>query len=82
MSGRRKKAYSVEFKLSVVSKAETSSIRAVAREAGVDEKWVREWKGQKMELEEMMQKQARWYARSENVFEEVAEKCISRSRKS
>ena len=28
MSGRRKKAYSVEFKLSVVSKTETSSIRA------------------------------------------------------
>ena len=59
MSGRRKKAYSVEFKLSVVSKTETSSIRAVAREAGVDEKRVREWKGQEMELEEMMQKQGK-----------------------
>ena len=73
----------MEFKLSVVSKTETSSIRAVAREAGVDEKRVREWKGQEMELEETMQKRkARWYARSENVFEEVAEKCISRSRRS
>ena len=59
MSGRRKKAYSVAFKLSVVSKTETSSIRAVAREAGVDEKRVREWKGQEMELEEMMQKQGK-----------------------
>ena len=59
MSGRRKKAYSVEFKLSVISKTETSSIRAVAREAGVDEKRVREWKGQEMELEEMMQKQGK-----------------------
>ena len=59
MFGRRKKAYSVEFKLSVVSKTETSSIRAVAREAGVDEKRVREWKGQEMELEEMMQKQGK-----------------------
>eukprot|EP00731_Ephydatia_muelleri_P001362 Em0001g1362a len=59
MSGRRKKAYSVEFKLSVVSKTETSSIRAVAREAGVDEKRVHEWKGQEMELEEMMQKQGK-----------------------
>ena len=47
MSGRRKKAYSVTFKLSVVSKTETCSIRAVAREAGVDEKRVR-----KCELEE------------------------------
>ena len=39
----------MEFKLSVVSKTETSSIRAVAREAGVDEKRVREWKGQEMD---------------------------------
>ena len=59
MSGRRKKAYSVAFKLSVVSKTETSSIRAVAREAGVDEKRVREWKGQEMEFKEMMQKQGK-----------------------
>ena len=42
-----------------VSKTGTSSIRAVAREAGVDEKRVREWKGQEMELEEMMQKQGK-----------------------
>eukprot|EP00731_Ephydatia_muelleri_P007500 Em0003g1748a len=40
----KKKSYSVEFKLQVVSKTETSSIRAAAREAGVDEKRVREWK--------------------------------------
>ena len=49
----------MEYKFSVVSKTETSSIRAVAREAGVDEKRVREWKGQEMELEEIMQKQGK-----------------------
>ena len=58
MSGPiRKKSYSVVFKLQVVSKTETSSIRAVAREAGVDEKRVREWKKKEMKLEEMMKKQ-------------------------
>eukprot|EP00731_Ephydatia_muelleri_P017673 Em0010g771a len=60
MSGPiRKKSCSVEFKLQVVSKTETSSIRAAAREAGVDEKRVREWKKQEMELEEMMKKQGK-----------------------
>ena len=60
MSGPiRKKSYSVVFKLQVVSKTETSSIRAATREAGVDEKRVREWKKQEMELKEMMKKQVR-----------------------
>ena len=60
MSGPiRKKSYSVVFKLQVVSKTETSSIRAAAREAGVDEKRVREWKKQEMELKEMMKKQGK-----------------------
>eukprot|EP00731_Ephydatia_muelleri_P005747 Em0002g1923a len=45
--------------LQVVSKTETSSIRAAAREAGVDEKRVREWKKQEMELEELMKKQGK-----------------------
>lgn len=58
MSGPiRKKSYSVVFKLRIVSKTETSSIRAAAKEAGVDKKRVREWKKQEMELEEMMKKQ-------------------------
>eukprot|EP00731_Ephydatia_muelleri_P012549 Em0006g1443a len=60
MSGPiRKKSYSVVFKLQVVSKTETSSIRAAAREAGVDEKRVCEWKKQEMELEELMKKQGK-----------------------
>ena len=60
MSGPiRKKSYSVVFKLRIVSKTETSGIRAVAREAGVDEKRVCEWKKQEMELEEMMKKQGK-----------------------
>lgn len=63
MSGPRKKAYSIEFKLGVVRRAETSSIRAVAREAGVDEKRVREWKAQEMELAEMQEKQGRMLCR-------------------
>ncbi|KAL5493367.1 hypothetical protein EMCRGX_G014541 [Ephydatia muelleri] len=48
-----------DFSENYISKTETSSIRAVAREAGVDEKLVREWKGQEMELEEIMQKQGK-----------------------
>ena len=62
MSGPiRKKSHSVVFKLQIVSKTETSriNIRAVAREAGVDEKRVCEWKKQEMELEEMMKKQGK-----------------------
>ena len=49
------------FKLSVVSikQRHACSIRAVAREAGVHEKRVREWLSQEIELEEMMQKHAR-----------------------
>ena len=74
----RKKSYSVVFKLQVVSKTETSSIRTAAREAGVDEKRVREWKKQEMELEEMMKKQGKIACK---VFQEVGERFSSRYKK-
>jgi len=43
-SAKRKRNYSVAFKLQVVESAEGTSNREAGRKFGVDEKRVREWK--------------------------------------
>ena len=52
MSAKRKRNYTVAFKLQVVESAERTTNRETGRIFGVDEKRVREWKLQKQRLKE------------------------------
>lgn len=49
----RRKAHTSEFKLKVVTRAEATGNRAAAREFGISESSVREWRKMKSELEKM-----------------------------
>ena len=58
-SAKRKRNYSVAFKLQVVESAEGTTNREASRKFGVDEKRVREWKLQKDRLEDTDSKKRR-----------------------
>ena len=47
----RKRSFDAAFKLKVVEFAENDTNRGAAKKYGIDEKRVREWKKQKMELQ-------------------------------
>ena len=52
-SNTKRKCYDATYKLAVVSRADQQSMRATAKEFGIDEKQVREWCRQKPELMKM-----------------------------
>ena len=49
-SNTKRKCYEATYKLAVVSRTDQQSMRATAKEFGIDEKQVREWCRQKPEL--------------------------------
>ena len=51
--------YSAAFKLEAIEKTNASLNRAVARELGVDEKRIREWREKESELNEVPEKTAK-----------------------